>query len=176
MGRPENYFLAVELHRTLLCRFQERRTWFQAFLAYFRVITFHVLWFHALLAFAFLEDDATTLVTCSGGVDSTGQKCQNEVDRDYSKLQDDSNDDPENPWNRRWMGISSVVITHAVMQLIYAYGVWYIRMKVRPPPAGQNDMRKQVCVFSSQPWNPSNLPKNSCSNSNCTQHCCTVSH
>jgi hypothetical protein len=36
--------------------FQERRTWLALFRAYFRVIAFHVLWFHLLLAAAFGED------------------------------------------------------------------------------------------------------------------------
>lgn len=36
--------------------FQERRTWLQLFRAYFRVLSFHVLWFHVLLGLSFAED------------------------------------------------------------------------------------------------------------------------
>lgn len=62
-----------------------------------------------------------------------------------SEAYKDEDDEENSPWNRQWMGISSVVITHAFLQMIYAYAVLYTRMKVAPPPAGQNDMRKQVC-------------------------------
>lgn len=57
-----------------------------------------------------------------------------------------------NPWNKLWMGISTVVITHAVLQLIYTYAVLYTRLKVKPPPAGQADMRKQVRSYVQQTY------------------------
>lgn len=37
--------------------FQERRTWLQLFRAYFRVIAFHVLWFHILLGLSFADNN-----------------------------------------------------------------------------------------------------------------------
>jgi hypothetical protein len=36
--------------------FQERRTWFALYRAYYRVIAFHVLWFHLLVGLAFAAD------------------------------------------------------------------------------------------------------------------------
>ena len=40
----------------LVKTFQERRTWFATYLAYYRIFAFHILWFHVLLALAFAED------------------------------------------------------------------------------------------------------------------------
>lgn len=40
----------------LVKTFQERRTWFATYLAYYRIFVFHILWFHVLLALAFAQD------------------------------------------------------------------------------------------------------------------------
>lgn len=160
--------------KVCLCRFQERRTWFATFLAYFRIIAFHILWFHSLLALSFVFDDAQVTLCKEEGLDWDSYNvctktdlregtCENSKgascplgDRvlTYRFKEDvfrDEDDKTESPWNKQWMGISSVVITHAVLQMIYAYGVLYTRLKVAPPPAGQNDMRKQVWPASPSP-------------------------
>ena len=36
--------------------FQERRTWYQLYRAYFRIFAFHILWFHILMGLAFARD------------------------------------------------------------------------------------------------------------------------
>ena len=40
--------------------------------------------------------------------------------------------------------MSSAIITHAFLELIYCYGMLYTRFRVPAPPAGQMDVRKQV--------------------------------
>ena len=40
----------------LVKTFQERRTWFATYLAYYRIFAFHILWFHGMLALAFAQD------------------------------------------------------------------------------------------------------------------------
>lgn len=40
----------------LVKTFQERRTWFAMYLAYYRVFTFHIIWFNVLMGLSFAED------------------------------------------------------------------------------------------------------------------------
>jgi hypothetical protein len=45
----------------------------------------------------------------------------------------------------RWaVGISSAVLTHAFLEMVYSYALLYTRLRVPTPPAGQTDIRKQV--------------------------------
>ena len=50
----------------LVKTFQERRTWFATYLAYYRIFAFHIIWFHVLLALAFAEDPDSSNATFIG--------------------------------------------------------------------------------------------------------------
>eukprot|EP00892_Ulva_mutabilis_P001697 jgi/Ulvmu1/11528/UM078_0017.1 len=90
----------------LVKTFQERRTWFATYLAYYRIFAFHVIWFNVLMGLSFAEDS------------------------DFS--------------GRWWVGMSSAVITHAVLEVVYAAALIFSRLRVPPPPAGQADIRRHV--------------------------------
>lgn len=90
----------------LVKTFQERRTWFATYLAYYRIFAFHIIWFNVLMGLSFAED------------------------RDFD--------------GRWWVGMSSAVITHSVLELVYAAALVFVRLRVPPPPAGQADIRRQV--------------------------------
>lgn len=90
----------------LVKTFQERRTWFAMYLAYYRIFAFHVIWFNLLMGLSFAE--------------ATGFA------------------------GRWWVGMSSAVITHAVLEVVYAGALIFSRLRVPPPPAGQADIRRHV--------------------------------
>lgn len=92
--------------------FQERRTWFATYLAYYRVFAFHILWFNVLMGLSFAEDTSF-----------------------------------EGRW---WVGMSSAVLTHAVLELVYVSAMIFVRGRVPPPPAGQADVREEIA--SSATW------------------------
>lgn len=94
----------------LVKTFQERRTWFATYLAYYRVFAFHIIWFNLLMGLSFAEDT-----------------------------------DFDGRW---WVGMSSAVITHAVLEVVYLSAMIFVRGRVRPPPAGQADVREQISASS----------------------------
>ena len=56
----------------LVKTFQERRTWFATYLAYYRIFAFHIIWFHLLLALAFAQDPDGSADSFRDGCDDAG--------------------------------------------------------------------------------------------------------
>ena len=104
---------------------QERRSWAAFFRAYYRVLAFHVLWFHLLMGLAFASD----------------QRAGSDNDPGFQ--------------GRWWVGMSAAVITHAVLALSYYFaGIW-VKAHIPKPPAASKALHRRVegrSVFNYLSW------------------------
>jgi hypothetical protein len=92
---------------------QERRTWCAFYRAYYRVIAFHVLWFHLLIGLAFANDQKAGA----------------------------SKDSFKGRW---WVGMSAVVITHAVLAMAYFFAGVFVKARIPNPPAASKGLHRRV--------------------------------
>ena len=131
--------------------FQERRTWFQLYRAYFRVIAFHVLWFHILLGCASPAGRPACPISSMHATSARrgsppAHHCTRRVRPCRFAFANDSTagDADDSFEGRWWVGISAAVLTHALLSLLYFIAGIYIKAYIPKPPIARSDVRKHV--------------------------------